>query len=351
VITVVGLGPGDLDRAPGPVLSFLLDPKREVIARTAEHPAARRLAELRPVAFCDDLYETAPSFERVYDAIADRVIAAAARGPVVYATPGSPFVGEFAVRLLLDSGADVEVVAGESFVDAALREVGYDPLDRGLQILNGHDLPDPLVLDKPTIIAHLDRAEILADVCAAVGRVVADGERVTVLADLGAAGARVIASPVDEVDASLAGQRTSLFIDAEPGGLIGAVKAARALSGRRPRVREGLRTILMEESRRLTAAIERLETGDEPDWAGHAEVEEALGDVLGQVLAHAAAARGAGAFDIDDAAEVLRRKLARSPRGGSGRGSRRGSRPQSPEELGAGGSLVGGADAKGAMRR
>jgi len=339
LITVVGLGPGDLDRAPGPVMSLLLNLEKTVIARTAEHPAARRLAERRPVAFCDDLYETAPSFERVYAAIADRVIRAAAGGPVIYATPGSPFVGEFAVRLLLDSGAEVEVVPGESFVDAALREVGYDPLDRGLQILNGHDLPDPLVLDKPTIIAHLDRAEILADVCAVVGRVVDEGGEVTLLAGLGAAGARAITSPVDEVDSSLAGLRTSLFIDAEPGGLIGAVRAVRALSDRRPRAREGLRAILMEESRELTDAIERLEVGDEPDWAGHAEVEGALGDVLGRVLAHAAIARRAGAFDIDDAAEVLLRKLARRPRGGAGRGSR----PRSPEELGAGGNLGGGA--------
>jgi len=347
MITVVGLGPGDLDRAPAPVTSLLLDPQTTVIARTAEHPAARQLAERRTVAFCDDLYETAPSFERVYAAIADRVIAAAADGPVVYATPGSPFVGEFAVRLLLDSGAEVEVMAGVSFVDTALREVGYDPLDRGLQILNGHDLPDPLVLDKPTIIAHLDRAEILADVCAAVGRVVADGAEVTLLAGLGATGARVITSPVDEVDASLAGQRTSLFVDAEPGGLIGAVKAARALSGRRPRSREDLKAILMEESRELAAAIERLETGDEPDWAGHAEVEDAVGDVLGQVLAHAAAARRAGAFDIDDAAEVLRRKLADRPRDGAGGGSG----PQCQEEAGAGVSLGEGAEAKGAARR
>jgi MazG family protein len=43
----------------------------------------------------------------------------------------------------------------------------------------------------------------------------------------------------------------------------------------------------------------------------YAAVEDELGDLLLQVLFHAAIAREAGAFDIDDVAEVLRRKLVR----------------------------------------
>ena len=75
-------------------------------------------------------------FEDVYTAIAERVIATGQAGDVVYAVPGSPLVGEFAVRELLKMSIEVEVIPAESFVDAVLTEVGYDPLDRGLQILN-----------------------------------------------------------------------------------------------------------------------------------------------------------------------------------------------------------------------
>jgi uncharacterized protein YabN with tetrapyrrole methylase and pyrophosphatase domain len=62
VITVTGLGPGDLDRIPAAVRSILLEPGRTLIVRTDQHPAAEQLAALREVITCDDLYLTGESF-------------------------------------------------------------------------------------------------------------------------------------------------------------------------------------------------------------------------------------------------------------------------------------------------
>ena len=314
MIVVTGLGPGDLDRVPGPVRDLLLDSQRALIIRTRHHPAAEQLGLAREVVFCDDLYESADVFDDVYTAIAERVLAAAASGPVVYAVPGSPMVGEFAVRRLLASGAEIELIPAESFVDAVLAEVDYDPLDRGLQILNGHELPEPLVLDKPTIIAHLDRPEILADVAARVDRVLPEGSLVQVFAGLGSSDAVSSDTAPSEVDASLAGFRTSMYIDAMPGGLIGAVHTMILLREECPWDREqthqSLMKNLIEESYELIEAVGRLPEG-EPDWVAYAAVEDELGDVLLQVLFHAVIARQAGAFDIDDVAEVMRQKLVR----------------------------------------
>jgi MazG family protein len=67
---------------------------------------------------------------------------------------------------------------------------------------------------------------------------------------------------------------------------------------------------LIEESYELIDAVSRL-SDHEPDWVRYAEVEDELGDVLLSVLFHAAIARERGAFDIDDAAEVMRQKLVR----------------------------------------
>lgn len=314
MITVIGLGPGPYDRVPDPVRSLLEDPAITVVARTVHHPAAVGLAELRPIVFCDDLYESADEFDDVYTAIADRVIAAGGEGPVVYAVPGSPMIGEFAVRKLLASGLDVGVVPGESFVDAVLAEVGYDPLDRGLQILNGHDLPDPLILDKPTVIGHLDSPQMLADVLDSVGRVTPERSPVTLLADLGSEDATVVTGPVNEHDTGLAGFRTSLFVDVEPGGLVGAVHVIRRLREECPWDREqthhSLVKNLIEEAYELIEAIDRLPR-DDIDWVAYAAVEDELGDVLLQVLFHEAIARQLGAFDIDGVSEVMRRKLVR----------------------------------------
>lgn len=312
MIVITGLGPGDIARIPGPVLDLLLDEGRTVIVRTSQHPAAAQIAERRPVVFCDDLYESCATFEDVYSGIADRVITASSLGPVVYAVPGSPLVGEFAVKEILRRGSDVEVLASESFVDAILSEIGYDPFERGLQILNGHDLPSPLALDKPTIVGHLDRPEVLADVAANLSRVLPEGTHIRVLSGLGAADAVVWEGPCDEVDASLAGFRTSIWIDAEPGGLIGAVHAMRRLRSECPwdveQTHSSLTKYLVEETFELLEAVSSLESGD---MVAYARVEEEVGDVLLQVLFHAQIAANEGAFDIDDVAEVLRRKLVR----------------------------------------
>ena len=314
MITVIGLGPGTLDRVSAPVRDLLLTEGRRVIARTRDHPALAELAEHREVVFCDDLYESSDSFDEVYSAIAERVLAAAAVGHVIYAVPGSPAIGEFAVQRILAAADDVEVIAGESFVDAVLAEIGYDPLDRGLQILNGHHLPDPLVLDKPTLIGHLDRPEIMADVLDAVGRVIVEGSMVTVLAGVGASDAVVRTGIVESLDVDLAGLRTSMFVDAVPGGLIGAVQVMRRLRDECPWDREqthqSLVKNLVEEVYELIEAIGRLPR-EGIDWVAYAGVEDELGDVLLQVLFHEAIARQKGAFDIDGAAEVLRQKLVR----------------------------------------
>jgi tetrapyrrole methylase family protein/MazG family protein len=238
----------------------------------------------------------------------------ASKGPVVYAVPGSPLVGEFTVRLLLDSGAEVEVVPAESFIDAVLSEVGYDPLDRGLQILNGHHLPDPLVLDKPTIVAQVDRGEVLADVAARIARVLPEDAVVTVLSDAGSPDRVRVETPASAIDPGLAGYRTSIFIDADPGGLIGAVRTMAILREECPWDREqthqSLVKYLVEETYELIDAVSRID-GEEPDWVAYAAVEDELGDVLLSVLFHAAIARQIGAFDIDDVAEMMRQKLVR----------------------------------------
>lgn len=318
MITVVGVGPGDLDRAPPTVLDLLSDPANTIVARTSRHPALAQLAERREVTFCDDLYEAAASFDEVYAGIARRVTERARSGPVVYAVPGSPLVGELAVRQIVASAGDeVRVIPGESFVDAVLAQVGYDPMDRGLQILDGHSLPDPLVLDKPTIIGQLDRPEVLADVCVRISRVVANGGDVTLLADLGSPSPTIVRADPARVDASLAGLRTSLFVDAAPGGLIGVVSTMRRLRRDCPWDREqthaSLVKNLIEESYELIDAIERLgdSAGGEPDWVGYSGVEDELGDLLLQVLFHEAIAREAGFFDIDQVSEGLREKLVR----------------------------------------
>ena len=321
-LIIVGLGPGDLASTDGRALEYLMDSGRSVLLRTIDHPSAAQLSELREVQTCDDLYQTATDFEGVYEAVAGRALAMCDDGAVTFAVPGSPFVGESSVAILRarakDAGVKVLVIGAESFVDAVIAEVGIDPLRDGLRVMDGRDLPDPLILDAPTIIGHVDLPVVLADVSARLDRVLADKTPITVLVDLRSSTERVIETTVDGIDPELAGYRTSLFINAEPGGLIGAIRTMRKLRRECPwdqqQTHQSIVKNLVEETYELAHALSALPQdapGGEPDFGAYADVEEELGDVLLQVLFQSTMAAEASAFDIDDIAEVLRQKLVR----------------------------------------
>ena len=314
MIDIVGLGPGDLSRTAPSALDLLLDEAVTVIVRTREHPAAEQLAERRPVIFCDDLYESEESFDRTYKRIVERVTAAAEEGPVVYAVPGSPKVGEFAVGMLTDR-PDVRLHPAESFLDLIFSTVGIDPLDRGFQLLNGHDLPVVLNFSVPTVIGHIDSPVVLADVAARIDRTAPDDLEIRVLAGLGAADERMWAGPPAAAPSEMAGVRTSMFVPAHENGLVGAVDVMRRLRDECPwdqkQTHASLIRYLVEETYELVEALGFLGESAEDDAAAYAEVEDELGDVLLQVLFHAVIAEDAGAFSIDDVAHTLRTKMVR----------------------------------------
>ena len=321
-ITIVGLGPGDFERIPSEISRVLLDPDATVIVRTLEHPAARRLSQLRVVQSGDDLYESAETFEVVYGRLAQRVIAAAAEAHVVFAVPGSPHVGELTPGLIREHAAEsdvaVEVIGGESFLDLVLSAVGVDPIADGLVVWNGHSLPEPLLLHLPTVITQVDVPMVLIDVRDTLARLLPPRTPVTVLIDLGTEQARVETVALEELDGELASLRTSLYLDATHGGLPGLITTMKRLRAECPWDREqthqSLVRNLVEETYELVEALARLPVeapAGETDFVAYEEVEDELGDVLLQVLFHSTMASEAGAFDVEDVAERLRAKLVR----------------------------------------
>jgi len=321
-ITIVGLGPGDYQRIPTEIRRLLLDPDTRVLVRTLEHPAARHLSELRVVESGDDLYESAETFDAVYRQLAERVMEIAAIQPVIFAVPGSPFVGERTPGLIrsyaAEAGVQVEVLGGESFLDLVLDAVGVDPIGDGLLVLNAHQLPDPLLLQHPTIITQVDVPLVLTDVRETLARLLAPDTPVTVLTELGTAQARVETVALEDLAEGHAGLRTSLFLAAPQVGVPGLIATMRRLRADCPWDREqthhSLVRNLVEETYELVEALSRLPVeapGGEPDFVAYHEVEDELGDVLLQVLFHSTMAGEAGAFDIEDIAERLREKLVR----------------------------------------
>lgn len=320
-VIVTGLGPGDLDRLPGDVRAVLTDPASTVVLRTIEHPAARQLADLRPVRACDDIYDAADTFEDVYAEIAERVLAVT--GPVVYAVPGSPLIAERSVTRLRElaprAGRGLVVKATPSFLDETFALLEVDPAARGFQLLDGRDLPDPMQYHLPMVIFHVDLPLVLADVADTLARVLPADQPVHVVVDAGASTARHEVHELSELPLDVAGLRTSLYIDPPAVGYVGAVQAMRRLRLECPWDREqthdSLTRYLIEETAEVVEAISRLTPGapaaDDVDYGAYAELEDELGDLLLQVIFHANLATEVAAFDIEDVAERLREKLVR----------------------------------------
>jgi tetrapyrrole methylase family protein/MazG family protein len=323
MITIVGLGPAGMERVVPAVLTVLRDQSVTIIARTLDHPAAAELAALRPVVGCDDIYEAAADYDGLYDAIAQRVCAIT--DAVVYAVPGSALVGERAVplirRIASDTGRTVTIHAGESFLDLAIERLGVDPIADGLQVLDARSLPDPLPLHLPTLLTQLDTPGTAADVAAELGRVLAHDTSITVLADLGSPTEAITMTTLEKLPRTATGPRTSAYLEAQQVGWVGLVQINRVLRLQCPwdraQTHHTLLKHLLEETYETVDAVQDLPPdapGGDPDFGAYAAVEEELGDLLLQVVFHATMAREAGAFDVEEIAEGIRRKLvARHP--------------------------------------
>ena len=98
-ITVVGLGPGN-GRFLTKIAWDTLSQAQAVYLRTARHPAVADLPESVARHSFDHIYDSADSFETVYETIVAELLRLAQDGDVIYAVPGHPFVGESTVTRL-----------------------------------------------------------------------------------------------------------------------------------------------------------------------------------------------------------------------------------------------------------
>jgi tetrapyrrole methylase family protein/MazG family protein len=207
-------------------------------------------------------------------------------------------------------------VPGESFLDVLSEEVGIDLL--GVQILDGRDLPDPMLLHLPTVIAQVDVPMVLGDVRDRLAAVLPDDTEIVVARELGTADATIERVPLAGVEEAMAGLRTTLYLEPPRAGWPGLVGTMRQLRRECPwdrrQTHHSLVRNLIEETYELADALSALPTDapeGAPDFGAYADVEEELGDVLLQVVFHTVMASEAGAFDVEDVAEMLRRKLVR----------------------------------------
>ena len=328
-IVIVGLGPGDPDtRTIG--TQRALDRADHIILRTRIHPGLEEFAADPRVTDCDDLYERADDFERLYQQIADRVLAAAQRGEVVFAVPGHPRFGERSVPLIeaaaRASGMPVTVLDAVSFIDAAASALRCDVLAAGLQVADAEHLAATLDEEpfaagtlgidpaRPLLVGQVYNHALAAAVKIALSRVYPEEHVIVIVQAAGvpsAQGKRSVA--LHTLDRQKVDHLTSVWLPPLPP--LEAVRSPEALTRVVARLRKpdgcpwdreqdhaSLRGSVLEEAYEVADAID---SGDGGDLA------EELGDLLLLVAMHAQIAEEEGGFRIEDVYEGITRKLIR----------------------------------------
>ncbi|MBI2862293.1 MAG: nucleoside triphosphate pyrophosphohydrolase [Chloroflexi bacterium] len=145
-VTIVGLGPGDWHLVTHEARK-VLETAPEIWLRTMQHPAAAFLAVSKRVSSFDYLAHKRGPLARVHQVLAETVLKLGRRPEgVVYAVPGHPLIDDSSVKMILrlvaEEGLPVAVVAGISFVDQSLAQLGPEATSSGMQVVDGLALAD-----------------------------------------------------------------------------------------------------------------------------------------------------------------------------------------------------------------
>jgi tetrapyrrole methylase family protein / MazG family protein len=325
-VVVCGLGPAGPDLVTGAVTAAVGRIANRFV-RTTRHPSAPVVAEA--VSF-DRLYEQAESIDEVYAGIVEALVAAASEhGEVLYAVPGSPVVAERTVELLVaDPRIAVELVPALSFVDLAWVRLGIDPVERGVRLVDGHRFAVEAAGERgPLLVGQCDDVDVLSEIKLALGDAV-DGAHhdaaggavaaeptVVVLQRLGLPDEAIVEVPWHGLDRVVEPDHlTSIYVPTLAAPVAGEVAAfaevVRRLRAECPWDREqthhSLRRHLLEEAYEVLEAIDHL---DVEAGEGFDALEEELGDLLFQVVFHAALAAEEGRFTLADVARGISGKL------------------------------------------
>jgi tetrapyrrole methylase family protein/MazG family protein len=318
VLTIIGLGPGDGTEIAPSSLSALRAADGRLFLRTAQHPAVSWLRQngIRFEAM-DHHYETAGTFEDVYDAITRDVLLAARSADAAYAVPGHPLVGEETVRRILQAAAEqnipVRLAAGRSFLEPALEALGVVVGD-ALQIVDALSIERirPRA-DQDLLVYQMYDAATASRVKIALMRDYPEETEVQVVSAAGTPQACITVMPLHRLDRAACDHLTSAFLAAVPSNrrpprfddLVAVMDRLRDPGGcpwDMEQDHRSLRRYLIEECFEAVEAIDH----NDPD-----ALCEELGDVLLQVVFHARLGSETGVFSIDDVIERIVHKLIR----------------------------------------
>ncbi|MDZ4671161.1 MAG: nucleoside triphosphate pyrophosphohydrolase [Phototrophicales bacterium] len=316
-ITIVGLGPGDIDDLSRKAWRVLENAKT-VYLRTNLHQCVPHLPQNPTYHSFDDIYNTNDAFETVYERIVEVLITQAKNGDVVYAVPGDPFVGESTPAKIMarakSENIPVEIVSGISYIEPMLRLIGYDALD-GIQLLDGLDLVamhhPPINPDYPAIIGQVYSQMVASDIKLTLMNQYPDEFEVTLIHSAGTSdeiAEKMLLYAIDQSEHI--GHTTSLYLPAmgemssfeQFQEIVAHLRSPEGCPWDIKQTHTSLIKYMLEEAYEAIEAIE----DDNPD-----ELAKELGDLLLQVVLHTQIAIDEGEFYMTDVLRHINTKMIR----------------------------------------
>lgn len=317
-ITIVGLGPGRIEDITLAVWRRL-EGADEVYLRTNQHPLVNELPKKPTYHSFDAWYDTATSFDDLYQRIAQEIVRLGQRPEgVIYAVPGHPMVGERTTQLILAAAktadVSVQVLGGLSFIEASLQALQLDGMN-GLQIYDALDITQlyhpPINPDFPTLIGQLYSRDVAAQVKLALMNLYPDETTVTLLHGAGTPNEKRESVPLFEMDHSTdIAHLTSLYVPALPylasfealQNVMAHLRSEVGCPWDQEQTHESLRPQLLEE---VYEVLEAIDNGDMN------ALKEELGDLLMHVIFQGQIAVEEGEFYFTETLHHIIAKLIR----------------------------------------
>lgn len=313
-IEVIGLGAGDIDQLPLGVYKKLINEKTVIYARTLDHPVIETLQD-EGVQFTsfDHLYEQNQTFEAVYQEIVYTLLEKAKESNVMYAVPGHPMLAEKTVQLLLEQdNTDVEIIGGQSYLDALFTSLKIDPID-GFQFVDATGFNrSELNYQNHIVFCQVYDQFTASEVKLALLEDLPPDYQVTIIDAAGSNKEKKLTIPVEELDHSVeVSNLTSVYIPPAPKQLlhhtfnrlrevIAILRGPNGCPWDKEQTHESLREYAIEEVYELIDAI-----NDQDDDG----IIEELGDVLLQIMLHSQIGEDDGYFTIDDVIKSITDKM------------------------------------------
>ncbi len=321
MIKILGLGPGSEEYLTFGAVQEL-EKNQKIFLRTEKNPVVEFLKRKNiEYSTYDSFYEENGNFDDIFKNISDDLIKKyETYEDIVYAVPGHPLIGEKSVVNLIktckENNVEYKIIPSTSFIDLLMEKLYLDPTE-GLKIIDAFDIKNQ-ILDKRigTIITQIYDVFIASEVKLRLLEFYNDETEIIYVKAAGIKGKESIRhiklyelDMQEDIDYLI-----SIYIPRDVSNkkdfndLVQIIDILRSEDGcpwDKVQTHKSLRKAMIEEAYEVVDAIDR-----EDD---ESMIEE-LGDVLLQVVFHAALGNDDGYFNMTDIIEgICNKMISRHP--------------------------------------